>query len=688
MPTLSVKVPSFGRRFKYVQVLLELALVVWVGLYAARDYSSSDPQLVLVGLESQWLTSSAYQTANVLQGEGYLTRWNPWLGHGEPAIGNPFSFALNPISALPSWLLGAGNGIKFSIVLYTILAGVGGWVLASVLSLGWLGRLLLALVLIGRGSMHAEISLGYYQLGVTQAYFPWVTAAVLAIIRFRTRRAPIVLLAITLTLLFWAGNIYYTLPMLIVVGLLTLAFMIRVERRRLHVDTILLRRVVLALLLTVGLAAATLVPIYANQQYIGGHPNENPDNIYEDPLISAAEFFTSVRLYSLDTWHETYYSFVLPLWFALLIFAVFPITAPRLHRFADPKLHPRVYALGLVMIVIFFVWGTKALPGVVNWLYAHLPLIGQWRTMSRMLTVSAFWVAVLVAMRVDGLWRALVIDRRLDRWVASIGRVAGYLHWLVAAVLIVACALAANELIQTWFDFGATDYRDKMTITCIDWLRQQHPDENLTVFGRDYYQVAIYLDDHVRFSNINADFHPIGMATTLYDDSISDPVMAFSFDGSDLDLRSTPPEYLISYDNDERRFWTERGYRIIPQSPLDGGGISCLMRNPDVLSYAFTVPLRALQTVSNTLPPESTTPVWLMNRHADYVGLLANGEVDRAVAAGRAGTGVARLERDGRRRACASGGIRADDRRDACRPAPRRIKSCSCTTRRCSKSAG
>src|SRR5262249_43142491 len=153
-----------------------------------------------------------------------------------------------------------------------------------------------------------------------------------------------------------------------------LFFLIRVEKRRLRIDTVLLRRILLALALTVGLAAATLIPIFAHQQYIGGHPNESPTPVYESPLISRAPVFPTTPLYALDTWHQTYFNFVLPYWFALLIFVVLPITVPQIQRAANPRQHRRVVVVGLLMIGLFLIWGTKATL-LVDWVYEHVPLI-------------------------------------------------------------------------------------------------------------------------------------------------------------------------------------------------------------------------------------------------------------------------------------------------------------------------
>ncbi len=594
--------PSLALR----RAILELILIVAVGLYATKLFANDNPTIVLSGLESQWLTSSAYLAADTLHNEGYLPRWQPWLGHGEPAIDNPFSFTLNPISMLPSLIVGAENGIKISVMLYAVFAGIGGWLLGRMLGLGVIGRLLLALLLIGRSNMHAEISEGYFQLGVTQAYFGWVVAATLAIIRFPQRRYPVVLLAIVLTLLFWAGNIYYTLPSLLMIAALVIAFMFK---RRWQLDLMLLRRVAFAGVLTVGLAAVTLIPIFANRAYIGGHPDESPTAVYETPFTAAAQFFTTTRYYPVTTWHQNYDSFVLPLWFAALIFVLFPPISPKLQRFSDPSVQRRMLALAILLILFFLLWGTGTNP-IMKWIYANLPLIGQWRVLSRMLTVSAFWIAVLAALRVDALWQALVIHRRLNGWGARFARRNVKPHLVLGAALIGVCALASKQVVETWFSTGGTAGIDFTTQICVDWLRRSYPDQPLAVFGRDYYSVALYIQREIRFPNINADFRVLPITPTIYP----------------YDLTLAPPEYLISFKDDEQSFWFMRGYRLFRPSPVLFGRAPCLMRNADTLSYAFTIGREALARADEPLPVLLTTPITSFARQTDAIGLIVTGD--------------------------------------------------------------
>src|SRR5579871_1103567 len=130
------------------RIFVELLIVVIAALFASQNFINNDPSLLLNGREAEWLTNSAYLTVYDLRENGAIPFWQPYLAHGEPALDNPFSFALNPLSLWPSLVAGPQNGIKYSVVIYTIFAGLGGWLLARMLGLGSLARLLLGLIMI------------------------------------------------------------------------------------------------------------------------------------------------------------------------------------------------------------------------------------------------------------------------------------------------------------------------------------------------------------------------------------------------------------------------------------------------------------------------------------------------------------------------------------------------------------
>jgi hypothetical protein len=84
--------------------------------------------------------------------------------------------------------------------------------------MGFLGRLLLGALMVLKGNMESTIGVGFFQLGIAQAYLPWVMAGALAIPRYPTRRYPPILLAVSLALMFYCGTLFYVLPAVILAG--------------------------------------------------------------------------------------------------------------------------------------------------------------------------------------------------------------------------------------------------------------------------------------------------------------------------------------------------------------------------------------------------------------------------------------------------------------------------------------
>ncbi len=523
--------------------------------------AAPDPALQLPGREAEWLTSSAYLAADGLRRHGYIPLWQPYLEFGEPLVDNPFSFVLNPLSAGPSLLEGGARGVRLSVALSALLAGWGGWALARVLGCGALGRLLLALLLLGKGNMHAMIGAGYFQLGVSQAYMPWVVAGAVAALRLPRRRWslpqrrgwPPVLAAVAFTLLFWAGNIWYTLPMLVSLALLALTHALRPARR---LDWPALRRLVLAAALTVGLSAVTLLPLWINRAHIGGHPDEIGAGRVADLARVVEQFYNG----DIQTYLEGrapgaahfYYSFVTPLWFAALLFVLLPPVFPFLHRPALPGAW-RVWLVGVVMVVFATVWGAGGNPLMV-WLYDHVPLLGQWRFVGRALAVASFWLAVLLAMRADGLWRALR-HPAWGRWLAALPPVVPRLRHVLALGLVLACALAAQQVNAQWHIFTGTVGPNVYDDVCLAWLRAQHPQEPLAAYRLGYDAVVPFLRHRVRLFNIEADFTPLPLPWTQ----------------GHIDLTQSLPQYGLAWDEAGRRWLSEHGYRPLPGSPATPG---------------------------------------------------------------------------------------------------------------------
>jgi len=595
--------------------LAEFALIAGVALAVNWTFIRSDNFERVFGYELEWLTSSAHFAHLSLRDYGYLPLWQPYNNFGEPLIDNPFSFVLNPISAGPTLLFGGVSGIKISIVIYGLFAGFGGYFLARVLRLGLAGRLLLALLMIGKGNMLAMIGNGYFQLGVAQAYFPWIIGAALAVLHLRKARWAVVLLAVLFTLLFWAGNIWYMLPMLFSVGLLTLFHLIPWGGRA--YDGAALRRMLLAGILTVGLCAITLFPIFANRAHIGSHPPEVLAGVATDPILVAQQFVTGDRaLFDLKIvpyQAQFYYSFVSPAWFLALIFLVLPpVGIFRVFNRSALTQPWRFWLPGVIVLIGSFIWGVGGNPFLV-WLYETIPLLSQWRFVGRALAVTSFWIAVVLALRVDSLWR-LVFAPGVTFPTLSI-RVVRAAQLNLAVLLLALCGFAAFQVNQAASFYARTLPRDTHDSTCIRWLREQYPDRPLALWRSGYDLTMPFLDYRVRQIGIEADYSALPLDSTIGEINL---------------LRSRAP-YAFGWE-DENYVWLLRdGYDAVVDGPRSEG-VSCLYRYPRALSYAFMVSLADMDAAyGETLDPNVTIPITSFERLPDRIRLRVNGNPDKVM---------------------------------------------------------
>jgi hypothetical protein len=580
-------------------VALELTVVIAGTLYPTAHYWQPDPTTQLDGIEAQWLTSSAHVATATWVDHGYIPLWNPYNERGEPLLDNPFSFVLNPISTGPSLLLrDSEQGIKTSVAAYAVVAALGGWFLGRVLNLSTFGRLLLAAMLCGKGNMVAMITDGYFQLGTSQAYMPWILGAALGLIRLPRARWPLVVLAVSFTLLFWAGNIWYTLPMLLSVGALWLFWDYRGTPGRWRT----LRRFVLAAALTVGLSAISLFPIFANRAFIGGHkPLADAGETVPTRLVLSQFVQPNGDLFRLDGLPDQflpkfYYSYTTNRWWLLALFVLVPPFYPLTGRprFAGSR---RLWWVGLFFIVFFVAWGVGGLQPF-RWAYNTLPGIGRWRFVGRALGAASFWLALLVALRADGLLTAL-LNRdgqpyALPRWARLLGAVA----------LLTGGGRAAYQSTTIWDIWGGTDDADIPIETCVGWLRAGQPDGPLAVYRLDYREVLAMYRQRVRVMPIEADYYAIpreiGEGPPLYQQAL--------------------PRYGLPKSQQDTTFLiVENAYRRVGGSPL-AERLPCVARLDTALPFAFSAWI-SLVRATDIANNGQSTPLPILDYRPGFVML-------------------------------------------------------------------
>lgn len=598
------------------QIALEIGLITLVTLSLTNIYLQPDPTTRLPGTETEWFIGMAQVAQMHLAETGTLPLWNPYYREGSPLVDNAFSYHLNPFSFLPTVLVGdAVQGMKLSVALAAWLSAVGGWFLGWTLNLSAPGRLLLAALMLGRGNFIWHLKGGYYMLGTQQAYFPWVIAGALMVFRSR-HRWPVALLAVSMMLIWFAGNVWFILPMALSVGVIALAHSVPTRRKaggwRHNINWAGWRRLMLAAALTVVLSAANLLSVLTHFDHIGAHTDENQAGwIIEDPLRPWLLFFNPDFDYATNdlryrmpgvegTWPglaHFYYSFVVPGWFVLLLVLIPPIW-PFLHRPAQGE-RRRIWAAGLVLFVVMTLWGMGGTSPFL-WLYDHVPVFSRWRFVPRALSVATFWVGVLVAIRADDVWRGVMGAR----FLGALGRL------LLGTLLLAAGLLAVQRPLANWTAWPQVAHLSDVDAECMTWLRETYPDRELAVWEWGYQNMVAKVENRVRFVHIEAQFLPLAEPIT-----VGSPF---------LYLTQRVPEFVQSFDDNISQTFLNQGYRYLEDSPAPFGQ-PCLLFNPErALPYAFTLTPEAVATVRDwpDLTADLTQPVAAYDRQMGWVSAL------------------------------------------------------------------
>ena len=104
---------------------------------------------------------------------GEIPLWNPYMLTGFPHAGDLINHFWNPVATIPVLLWGGINGMKVSVFLSLLVAAYGQWFLAHTFGLRGIFRLWAGLLFALSGGLILLWRLGWYELLVGAAWFPW-----------------------------------------------------------------------------------------------------------------------------------------------------------------------------------------------------------------------------------------------------------------------------------------------------------------------------------------------------------------------------------------------------------------------------------------------------------------------------------------------------------------------------------
>lgn len=570
---------------RWLVLSIEIAWVVLFSAVVGREFLDFSPTMRIHGVELEWVTSPMAWATQVWQQDGYIPRWTPYISSGQPTVDHGHSMLFNPVVSVPSLILGVNSGTKLSILLFLIVGGTGGLALGYRLGWGLPARVLLAGLLIARGSTIATFGLGYPQTAAQQMYFPWVLTGIVGLARGDHARICVAIVAISLSQIMLSGNIYHILPATVMAAVLVILFAVRF-RPRFHIDGLLIRRALLAAIFAAGLMAVVALSTLLLYPFVRGRMDFTPEQTQE---FGAAlqQFVVPDVLMPNGVEENNRYVYVAPWWFVVALFAFLPPIPRLLYRSRTWWIDSRLWIFLVVGFVFFAAMGVGVNP-ISTWLWNTIDLLRQWRFLERMLGVAGFLLAVLICLRFDGLWYALQ-THLLQRRTAGGPQLA--LKGLLSAAVVAAVAVPLWVETSRTFRFSI-EWTDMVLASCLGDLVSARPHQPVSVDASLYVTIWPYFANNVRLASLQTNYDHRGIPSTLMND----------------DLTILPAEFYVSYGESIDRL-TTAGYRPIERA-TDCEWPTPILHNPGALPYAFSAPVRVFETndveqvIANAVPVE------------------------------------------------------------------------------------
>ncbi len=365
------------------------------------------------GIEHERLAGAILPYKLGLERYGHLPTWNPYLSNGVPLINNAFSYLFNPFHSLPMLMLDPVTASKLAILIALLIAGYNMWALGLVIGLGTVARLTIAILYLANGGISAKFGAGHFQLACSLAWPPLVIAALWWTLHSPKRIAPVAF-GLSFALMFYAGNIYYTLHILICCTLVvTFHFVGRNNGQwRLRYDRLI--RAITAATFAFGLSALMFFPVWQTR---GAVTHDEQEINADGTLFANYSFEKSVenltqRWYSWEQGHEeTMFGAVdfanigsLPFTFIMAAVILYVINQLWLKCKLPTLPYNRLIYVAFPLALIMMFWaGGQIQP--IPWLYANIPLLAEFRFIGRALSIAALWWILLGGIGLDMLWK-------------------------------------------------------------------------------------------------------------------------------------------------------------------------------------------------------------------------------------------------------------------------------------------
>ncbi|MCW5848672.1 MAG: hypothetical protein KIT87_01050 [Anaerolineae bacterium] len=397
-----------------VPILAEwMTILLAALLYGGRALLNLDSRILQLSGEHPESATLPLLAEIGLKRYGEIPLWNPYMTTGFPHAGDLINHFWHPISTLPILIWGGINGMKISIFIAFIVAGMGQWVLGRLFGLRGMFRLWSSLMFLLCGGLAMLWRLGWYELLLGVAWFPWSFAALWWALQRRDRTS-LVLAAIPVVMVLSTGGGYY--PFYLGGSLIVLTLTALVMGAGGGRGQILIRAGVVALLST-GVLAVMMAPMLdvlrLATRLVGMDTNQEGSQpiayALVNYIVSKPEWYSSSILGQKGGWN----------WFYI---GAIPIGALGLAPLAlrVKRYRTAIIVLGVLSIILLAWSGNRYTP--MRLIYDWIPTLYYLRFPNRLLILATSPLLIVAG---------LGLQYVTERWQRQVrGVVVGVSRWV------------------------------------------------------------------------------------------------------------------------------------------------------------------------------------------------------------------------------------------------------------------
>lgn len=401
---------------------------------------------------------------------GEIPLWNPYMLTGFPHVGDFVNHFWNPVSTIPILLWGGIDGMKVSIFLTFVLAGLGQWMFGYVTGLRRMFRLWSAILFMLSGGLAMLWRVGWYELLVGAAWFPWCFAFYWRALQSYSF-SHVFLSSIAVFMVVSTGGGYYPIYLAVSLAVLTIIGLLRTKpgERLLQLST-----AAMVGLCGLGLSAVVLVPYLDGYRYAARDTLPDLVQHFSQPIhyglmnyvISTPDWFNATILGTAGGWNWFYIG-----WLPVLGLAFVPLAFRHSYRQRGS-----ILASGILFLVLMM-WFANRFPPFKQ-IYDWIPFLYTFRFPNRLLVIATSPLLILSAHAFEYVYRSSLVAVRNIRLLYGSRKKLGFVpaRSLVALLWIFVLVMTTQGVygINKGFNFADQSLNLK-SFAVLQWLKQFDP---------------------------------------------------------------------------------------------------------------------------------------------------------------------------------------------------------------------